>query len=250
MSGTGKLTGRRILLTGGASGIGRATAALFVNEGATLGIIDVDAAGLEQVAAETGAAIECCDLIDGDATDAAVAALAARLGGIDGVVNCAGITFSCLLGELEPAAWRRMMAVNLDAPYRVCRAALPWLRQAASGTIVNVASGQALVPNAPGIAAYAASKAGLVAFTKALGAELAPSIRANVLCPGVVVTPMTQAIFEGYDSPDAAAFVQQYALKRTAKPSEMAEVILFLTSDASSYVTATVIAADGGRTFH
>src|SRR3546814_6570784 len=100
------------------------------------------------------------------------------------------MTFSKLLDELDPESWRRMMAVNLDAPYRVCRAALPYLRAEKSGTIVNVASGQALLPNAPGVSAYAASKAGLVAFTKALGAELAPVIRANVLCPGVVATPM------------------------------------------------------------
>lgn len=250
MSMVGKLAGRRILLTGGASGIGRATAMLFRDEGAKVGIIDIDATGLQSIAAETGAEIELCDLEDGAAIDRAVVALADRLGGLDGVVNCAGMTFSKMLDVMEPEAWRKMMAVNLDAPYRICRAALPYLRQAPSGTIVNVASGQALLPNAPGVSAYAASKAGLLAFTKAMGAELAPKIRANVLCPGVVNTPMVQPVLAGYDNPDDAPFVQQYALKRTARPKEMAEVILFLTSDASSYVTGTVVAADGGRTFH
>lgn len=251
VSGAGeRLAGRRILLTGGASGIGRATAALFTSQGARLGILDLDAEGLASIAAETGAEVERCDLTDGEAIDSAVRALAERLGGLDGVVNCAGMTFSKALADLDPDSWRRMMAVNLDAPYRVCRAALPYLQAEKAGTIVNVASGQALLPNAPGVSAYAASKAGLVAFTKALGAELAPAIRANVLCPGVVATPMVSAILAGHEDPDQAPFVQQYALKRTARPSEMAEALLFLTSDASSYVTATVLAADGGRTFH
>jgi NAD(P)-dependent dehydrogenase (short-subunit alcohol dehydrogenase family) len=250
MSEKGRLDGRRVLLTGGASGIGRATAQLFAKEGAHLAIIDKDADGLRQVASETRAIIRPCDLSDGNAIDAAVEYAAGQMGGIDGVVNCAGMFFAKVLSELDPESWRLMMAVNLDAPYRVCRAALSHLRAAEFGTIVNVASGQALVPNAAAVAAYAASKAGLVAFTKALGAELAPKIRANVLCPGLVATPMVAPIFAGYDDPNQAPFVQQYALKRAGRPEEMAQAMLFLTSEASSYVTGTVLVADGGRTFH
>jgi NAD(P)-dependent dehydrogenase (short-subunit alcohol dehydrogenase family) len=250
MTKAARLAGRRILITGGASGIGLATVRLFAEEGARLGILDLNEAGLEAVRAETGADVVRCDLSDGDAVDQAVEQIAQRLGGLDGIVNCAGISFAKTLEEADPQSWRLMHAVNLDAPYRVCRAALPYLQAAQGATIVNVSSGQALLPTAPGMLAYASSKAGLIAFTKALAIELAPRIRANVLCPGLVNTPMVESLLAGHDNPNEAPFVQQYALKRPAHPREMAEALLFLTSDASSYVTGTVLAADGGRTFH
>lgn len=128
----------------------------------------------------------------------------------------------------------------------MCRAALPHLRDADHATIVNIASGQALSPNAVGVAAYAATKAGLVAFTKALRAELAPTSRADAVAPGIVDTPMVRGVLGGYTSPDDAPFVQQYAMRRVARPAELAEAILFLTSDASSYVTGTVLAVGVG----
>ncbi|CAN5172985.1 SDR family NAD(P)-dependent oxidoreductase [soil metagenome] len=245
-----RLAGRRILITGAASGIGRATAILFAREGARVAALDRDEAGLAGVSDGSSIRAFPCDLLDGAAIDRAVLDAAAWLGGLDGVVNCAGIASNMPLADIDPDQWRRVMAINLDAPYRICRAALPSLRHAQAATIVNVASGQALLPNAPGGSAYAASKAGLLAFTKALGAELAPAIRANVLCPGVVRTPMVSGILDAYDNPDDAPFVQQYALKRAALPDEMAQALLFLTSAESSYVTGTVLAADGGRTFH
>lgn len=248
MSGP-SLLNRRILVTGGASGIGRATVALFMEEGANVAVLDVDRDGLTSLAAETAAVTMECDLTDGDAIDLAVDQLAQKLGGLDGVVNCAGVSIIARVADLAPDAWRRMMQVNLDAPYRVCRAAIPWLESAGAGTIVTVASGQALLPNAPGAAAYAASKAGVLALTKALAAELAPRIRCNVLCPGIVNTPMVSGILDS-TSPDDAPFVRQYALSRVARPEEMAQAILFLTSNASSYVTGIALAADGGRTFH
>lgn len=244
-----RLSGRRIILTGGASGIGEAVALLFAEEGAKLGIIDVNAQGLDSIISRSGAKGAVCDLEDGAAIDLAVEKLAADLGGIDGVVNCAGIRFSKFLPEQDPESWRRMMAVNLDAPYRICRASLPHLTAQPKATIVNVSSGQALLPSVPGISAYATSKAGLVAFTKVLAAELAPSIRVNAICPGLVATPMV-AEFLGGEDPDKSEFAKQYALKRSASAREIAEVALFLTSDASSYITGVALAADGGRTFH
>lgn len=245
-----KLAGRRILVTGAASGIGRATAELFAREGAALALLDRSEDLLRSTAKGTGGRAVLADLGDEAQLLQAVAKAAQAMGGIDGIVNCAGIAGSQPLDALDRESWDRFVAINLTAPYLVCRAALPHLRAADRATIVNIASGQALLPNAPGIAAYAATKAGLVAFTKALGAELAPRIRANVVAPGIVDTPMVQGVLGGYASPNDAPFVQQYAMKRVARPSELAEAILFLSSDASSYVTGTVLAVDGGRTFH
>ncbi|MDK2768861.1 SDR family NAD(P)-dependent oxidoreductase [Sphingomonas koreensis] len=245
-----KLAGRRILITGAASGIGRATAELFAREGAALALLDRRDDLLRSAAQATAGTAMLADLADEAQLLAAVAKAAQAMGGIDGIVNSAGIAGSQPLDALDRESWDRFVAINLTAPYLICRAALPHLQVTGNATIVNIASGQALLPNAPGIAAYAATKAGLVAFTKALGAELAPGIRANVIAPGIVDTPMVQGVLGGYASPDDAPFVQQYAMKRVARPSELAEAILFLSSEASSYVTGTVLAVDGGRTFH
>jgi len=245
-----KLAGRRILITGAASGIGRATAELFAREGAALALLDRRDDLLRSAAQATAGTAMLADLADEAQLLAAVAKAAQAMGGIDGIVNSAGIAGSQPLDALDRESWDRFVAINLTAPYLICRAALPHLQVTGNATIVNIASGQALLPNAPGIAAYAATKAGLVAFTKALGAELAPGIRANVIAPGIVDTPMVQGVLGGYASPDDAPFVQQYAIKRVARPSELAEAILFLSSEASSYVTGTVLAVDGGRTFH
>jgi NAD(P)-dependent dehydrogenase (short-subunit alcohol dehydrogenase family) len=245
-----RFRGRRIYLTGAASGIGLATARLLAEGGAALALADVDAAGLEAAAAATGGRACVVDLRDGAAIDASVADAAAALGGLDGVINCAGLAHGARLEDLEPAEWDRIIAVNLTAPYRVCRAALPWLRGEPAASIVNVASGVALLPTGPGASVYAASKGGLISFTKALARELAPDIRANAVCPGLAKTPMTAHILEGATAVEPAAFVAAYALQRAADPLEVAEAIAFLSSAEASYVTGVVLAADGGRTFH
>jgi NAD(P)-dependent dehydrogenase (short-subunit alcohol dehydrogenase family) len=247
---TGALNGRRIYLTGAASGIGRATAELFVAEGATVALVDVQVDALAEVAEATGSWSRVVDLRDRVSTAASVDAAAVALGGLDGVVNCAGMAGSMPLAEMTDEVWDAIMDVNLNAPFVVCRAAIPHLLASdRPATIVNVASGQALLPSA-GAGAYASSKAGVASLSKVLGAELSPQVRSNAVCPGIVQTPMTQFILDGYDNPDDAPFVAQYAMGRVAQPLELAQVILFLTSDASSFVTGSVVAADGGRTFH
>lgn len=245
-----RFQGRRIYLTGAASGIGLATAQLLAEGGAKLALADVNAAGLELAAAATGGRACAVDLRDGAAIDASVAEAAAALGGLDGVINCAGLAHGARLEALDPPEWDAIIAVNLTAPYRVCRAALPWLRGEACASIVNVASGVALLPTGPGASVYAASKGGLLSFTKALARELAPDIRANAVCPGLAKTPMTAHILDGGTALDPTAFVSSYAMQRAAEPLEIAEAIAFLASSEASYITGIVLVADGGRTFH
>jgi NAD(P)-dependent dehydrogenase (short-subunit alcohol dehydrogenase family) len=237
----GRLGGRRIVVTGAASGIGRRTAQLFAEEGAALMLVDRDGSGLAEVAAETGGHAAALDITDEAAVAAGIAAGAEALGGIDGLVNAAGIMMRGMVEEVAAQAWRRILEVNLTGTYIVVRACLPWLARGAGATVVNIGSAQGLLPNAPGFAAYAASKGGVVNLSRALAAELAPAVRVNCICPGMVDTPMA----DGY-----RANVGNYALKRLADPVEIARAILFLTSDDASYVTGATLAADGGRSFH
>ena len=237
----GRLQGRRVVITGAASGIGKATALLFAREGASLALLDLDEQGVATAARLTGGHGFQADVSSEESVAQAVEGAAKVLGGIDGLVNAAGIMRSSSMDEAPASAWRKVLEVNLTGPYVVSRCCLPWLRKETGATIVNIASAAGLLPNAPGLTAYAASKGGLVNLTRAMAAELAPAIRVNSVCPGMVDTPMA----EGF-----RANVGNYALKRIADPDEIARVILFLTSSEASYVTGAALAADGGRSFH
>jgi NAD(P)-dependent dehydrogenase (short-subunit alcohol dehydrogenase family) len=245
-----RFAGRHIYVTGAASGIGRATAQLLAEGGAALALVDLNETGLSETASVTGGNPFVVDLCDGAAIENSVQRAADTLGGLDGVVNCAGVAHGAGIATLEPKDWDRVLAINLTAPYRVCRAALPLLRQREGSSIVNIASGTALLPAGPGAAAYAASKGGLISLTKALAAELAPTVRANIVCPGATDTPMAASMLHNDDRSVADRFLAAYALKRAADPSEVAEAIAFLISDEASFITGIVLAADGGRSFH
>jgi NAD(P)-dependent dehydrogenase (short-subunit alcohol dehydrogenase family) len=247
MTRTGRLEGRRIVLTGAASGIGRATAELFVEEGARVALLDRDAAALADVAGALSVPHFLCELGDEASIRQAIAASAEALGGLDGVANIAGMLRPASIDASTLEDWNRVMAVNLTAPFLVCREALPHLRQAEGAAIVNVSSGSALLPIGNTLTSYAASKAGLIAFSKALASELAPHVRVNVLCPGAVDTPM---ILDSIRALAVDAERSPYALRRLAEPREIAEGILYLISSASTYVTGITLAVDGGRTFH
>ncbi|KQP23417.1 SDR family NAD(P)-dependent oxidoreductase [Pseudorhodoferax sp. Leaf267] len=237
----GRLAGRKLVVTGAASGIGKATARLLAQEGARLALLDLDAAGVQRTAAETGGCGLVVDISDEGGVDQAIDAAAAFLGGIDGVVNAAGIMTIGPVGETPVGVWRKTLEVNLTGTYMVTRSCLRFMAAESAGSVVNIASAAGLLPNAPGLTAYAASKGGVVNLTRALAAELAPKIRANCVCPGMVDTPMA----DGF-----RANVGNYALKRVADPLEIARVVLFLTSAESSYVTGATLAADGGRSYH
>ena len=241
-----RLAGRAVLITGAAQGIGAAIARLFAAEGARLALIDIRKADLDSIAAEIGAISFECDLRDVARLQVVVDAAAQRLGHLDGLVNAAGIHAAGSVGETTPERWRDVMAVNLDAPFFLCRAAEPHLRASAGSTIVNLSSGTGLSPF-PNRSAYATSKGALITLGKALAMEFAPAIRVNTICPGLIDTPMTAGL------PNHNALEQtleRYALRRLGRGDEVAQAALFLTSSASSFVTGTTMAVDGGRTYH
>ncbi|AUT47629.1 SDR family NAD(P)-dependent oxidoreductase [Achromobacter sp. AONIH1] len=246
--------GRRYLVAGGASGIGLAFARLAASRGAAVAILDRDAAALSEAGRQLPslAAALVCDVTDSEAVDRAVQEAAGALGGIDGVVNCAGIDLRADLESMRDDDWDRVMAVNLGGPMRVCRAAVPHLKRAGGGVIVNVSSAAGLSP-LPGRSAYCAAKAGLNMFGKALAMELAVfGIRVVSVCPGAVDTPLLRSSYE--EAPDSqaalAAIRARYALGRVAQPQELAETILFLSGPGASYITGATLAVDGGRSFH
>ncbi|TBF87000.1 SDR family oxidoreductase (plasmid) [Rhizobium leguminosarum] len=236
-----RLAGRRIIVTGAASGIGRTTAALFAAEGAKVTLFDRNTDAVQKVAEEIAACFCSVDITNEPDVARAVEKAASEMDGIDGLINAAGIMSKGLATEVPADDWRRIIEVNLTGTYIVARCCIPFLQLHEHSTIVNIASAQGLLPNAPGHTAYAASKGGVVNLTRALAAELAPKIRVNSIAPGMVDTPMA----DGY-----RANVGNYALKRLADPEEIARALLFLTSSESSYVTGAALAVDGGRSFH
>ena len=245
-----RLAGRKIIITGGASGIGRATARLFRQEGASVAILDRSDNAAKAVADEIGAIAIACDVSDPASIVAAVAEAAAAMGGLDGLVNAAGILAETGIADTTAEVFSRTVAVNLTGTFLVIQAAAPLMQQAGKGTIVNIASGVGLLPTGPGSIAYVASKGGVVALTKSAAMELAPNIRVNSICPGAVETPMTAGHIRTAAGDPNPSIVARYALGRHAQPEELAAAILFLTSDESSFMTGIALPVDGGRTFH
>lgn len=248
------LEGRAFFVTGGASGIGLAVARLALQRGAQACIVDRDRDALARAAQDLGSAVHtiACDVADAAQVAGAVADAAARMGRLDAVVNAAGVDHMTPLEQISDADWARTLAVNLTGPMLVCRAAVPHLRRAGGGTIVNVSSAAGLVPLA-GRSPYCATKAAVIMFGKALAMELAvDNIRVNAVCPGAVDTPLFRTSYEGRADPAGAleGIRQRYALRRVAQPEELAEAVLYLSSAASSYVTGTAHAVDGGRSYH
>lgn len=237
----GRLAGRHIAITGGAAGIGRATAELFVAEGARVALLDRDAARVARAAEDIGAIGLPVDVTDDAAMAAGFATCRSRLGGLDGLVTAAGIMWRGSAREVGARDWRKVLEVNLTGTYLAVHGFLNNLDDDAQASIVTLGSAQGLHPNVANRTAYAASKGGVVNLTRALAAELAPQIRANCVCPGLVDTAMADGV---------RANTVNYAMGRMAEPLEIARVLLFLTSSEASYVTGATLAVDGGRSYH
>ena len=247
-----RLSGRRVLVTGAAAGIGLACARRFLAEGARVAMVDRDAARLagarESLAPAERAFALPLDVSDGAAVREGVAEAARLMGGIDGIVNNAGIDMHRPFAEVEAADWNEVMAVNLIGAMEVCRAALGPLASSGRGVIVNIASAAGLRPT-PGRIAYCASKAALIMATKALALELAEhGIRANAVCPGPVETELfRQSLGDTVTVDDVKA---RRVLGRIGNVDEIAGMVAFLLSDEASFITGSALAVDGGRAFH
>jgi NAD(P)-dependent dehydrogenase (short-subunit alcohol dehydrogenase family) len=242
---SGRLAGRRVLVTGAASGMGEAIARLFAAEGARLALLDIAADALAAVASQTGQTALVCDVSSEGSVTAAVDRAVEALGGLDAVVNAAGVLHHGRFEETDAAAFARVVGVNLAGPYNVCRAALPHLRKAGGASIVNIASLSAVRP-VPGMAVYSATKAGLLAMSEALSGEVGPQVRVNVICPGVIRTPMTQFMW-GEGGPGDAGLARSIQVGRAGEPSDIAEAALFLTSDKAAFVNAANLLVTGGH---
>ncbi len=251
---SGRLAGKRVVLTGAAANIGRATALLFAREGARVAIGDVDERAAETAEAIRGAGGEATftrtDVSVAGDVQTLVDGAAARWGGLDVLVCNAGRLRTGAVTELPLDEWERILAVNARSCFLGARFAVPHLRRAGGGSIVNTSS-QVGLHGAPGATAYAASKGAIVAFSKALALELAADgIRVNAICPGWVDTPFNDPAIEMLGGREAHAELVRSTipLGRQATPSEIAEGMLFLASDASSYMTGQVLPIDGGVT--
>ena len=249
-----RLEGRRVLITGGASGIGLATARRFVAEGARVALLDRDQKGLESAIHELGKAAFAvpADVTDEQGIRRAVEEASRVLQGFDGLVNSAGISFWRSFADLTFEEWRSMLSINLDGVFLVCKAALPALKAAGTATIVNIASGAGLQPRA-NFSHYCTSKAGVVLFTKAIAMDLAADhIRVNAVCPGIVMTPLVEKNLALTGEPDAAyqRYISRNLMKRFGTAEEIADAVLWLTSNESAFVTGTALSVDGGSVFH
>ncbi len=247
------VAGRRVIVTGAASGMGRATAHLFADEGARVAVVDLDP---ERVLAVTDeirsvhgddAAIDVvCDVADHDSLKALVARVAQAFGGIDVVINNAGISLinsAFQDEETYEANWARTLDVNLTAHSRLIRLALPFLREAeGGGRIVNIASTESIVVTA-GLAAYAATKAGVVGLTKSFAVELGRhGVNVNCICPGPINTGMTSGID---DEAKALYAKRRVPLRRYGDPEEVAQMTLSLCLPAASFLNGAIIPVDG-----
>jgi len=241
----GLLAGKRALVTGGASGIGRAVARRFVEEGARVALVDRDGEGASAAAEEIGADARAFEADVGDprAARAAVDRAAEALGGLDVVSNNAGVGRLLALEQVSPELFDELVRVNLNGTFHVMQAAIPHLRAAGGGSIVNNASGSGVRPTR-GELPYAAAKAGVIAATLGAAQECGPEIRVNCVSPGVVRTAMTEPLFQapGLLEPVVAAT----PLGRTGTAEEVADVILFLASDLARWVTGQNLVVDGG----
>jgi 3-oxoacyl-[acyl-carrier protein] reductase len=245
------VAGRVVVVTGAASGMGRATAHLLADEGARVGIVDRDAGGLRRVGEEiAGARAEvhtvATDVVEPGAAARAIREVRSALGPVDGLVNNAGVSMLAGIDSDDfDHAWSTTLAINLTAYTAFVRAALDDLRRDGQGRIVNVASTEGLGATA-GIPAYTAAKHGVIGLTRSLAVELGPSgVTANCICPGPINTGMTAVIPDDMKQVFAK---RRTALRRYGEPEEVAQITLSLLLPAASYVTGAVIPVDGGLT--
>jgi NAD(P)-dependent dehydrogenase (short-subunit alcohol dehydrogenase family) len=254
---TGKLSGRVAVITGAGSGIGRAAADLFAREGAEVALVDLNAQAAkdatEQITAAGGRALAVgADVADAAQVDLAFRQISGEFGRVDVLYNNAGVNSAGSVVDASDEDWDRCFAVNAKGTFLCSRAAGRLMVAAGSGSIINQGSVAALVGIA-NFASYCASKGAVVALTRSMSVDLAPrNVRVNAICPGTVYTPLMEPMLRARGNGDLAAGLAmttaKYPIGRLGTPEEIAAVALFLASDDSSFLTGSVITADGGMT--
>lgn len=245
-----QFAGKVGLITGGGSGIGKATAALFAKRGGAVVVADVNEAAAnvtgDEIRRAGGRATAVgCDVTVWDQVHAGVDRARKEYGRLDVVVNCAGILKGHLLEETPEAEWRQMLDVNLTGAFLVTKAALKTMREQGGGAIVHIASRMAIRVK-EGHGAYAAAKAGILQLTQMAALEGAPhTIRVNCVCPGFVDSPMTRT---GYRDDAFEGWNKVCPLGRPGTPEDIAKAMLFLASDEAAFITGVALPVDGGRT--
>ncbi len=250
-----KLAGKVSLITGAASGIGRATALRFAKEGAAVVCVDIneaEAVAVQQlIKAAGGRALGLgADVAQEAAVISAIATTQSTFGKLDILFNNAGLSILKPISDTTEADLDLLLSVNFKGLFFGCKHAIPVMEKQGSGVIINTASELALIGQ-PLYAAYCATKGAILSFTRALALECAPKgIRANAICPGPVVTPLLQAEFDLSQDPtaEAKAAAKELPIGRLGTPEEIANVVTFLASDEASFIVGAGIMADGGRT--
>jgi NAD(P)-dependent dehydrogenase (short-subunit alcohol dehydrogenase family) len=253
----GRMAGRVALVTGGGGGIGEATGRLFAEEGAAVALLDTDATAVEAAAASIRAAVPAAqilpliaDIAQESEARRAVDETAARFGALHTLVNVAGVRVYAPLAEADAKDWERILGVNVLGTAHCCKAALPRLRAAGRGTIVNVSSVYGLMGRT-GMGQYDTTKAAVLGFTRTLAVEEAPHrVRVNAVCPGGTITPyhIRRAAARGVSEAELRGErSRDNQLGRWAEPREVAFPILFLACDESSFVTGATLMVDAGR---
>lgn len=240
------LTDKRVLITGGASGIGAATAARFVQEGSRVVILDRDPDACEKISRDLPEIVGTflADVSDARQVQHAFGNGIMGMGGLDVVINNAGISIRHAFLDITPEEWSNVLAVNLSGVFHVAQTAARYMRDNHGGVVLNMASTNGIVGH-PHYADYNSTKAAVIELTKSMALELAPKVRVNAVAPGYVLTPMQRA---EYSDEMLEAVNRKIPLGRHAQPEEIAGLFAFLASDDAAYVTGSVYVIDGGET--
>ena len=246
------LSHRRVIVTGAAQGIGRTIVQSLVAEGARVGALDLDEAGLRGASEAGATATRTVDLADRAAVGRVVADMAEALGGIDVLVNCAGGVRGQVARPLEEVSeqdWLVLFEANVHGAFWCSQAVAPHMKSGGFGRIVNIASGAGLRPSLTGIQAYTASKHALVGLTKQLSFELGPfGITVNSVAPGFVLSnPATQRQWESYGPEGQARLLESIHTRRLGRPQDIADAVMFFVSDQAGWISGQILSVDGGR---